>query len=772
MKINSVNIAAFGKLKNKKLDFNSGLNIIYGQNEAGKTTISEFLKMMFYGSTGRSSEISKNTRKKYAPWDNSKMGGSVEFTHNGTNYRLEREFKLSNSADTINLINLDSGVSQSLSGNIEVGLEFFGISAASFEKSVFISNSVAFSQNSDADSEINLKLSNITSSGDEDVSFEKVAENITKPLEKLISKSGRKGIIPELEKNILLLSDKKAEVIRAYDSANAKAEQLKELNLMAEKVNQDKKNYFELIKLKEIYNKKQALLELKGAFSQLEAAQNKITLTNGTIADSNYIKKNKELLTAAQGKQKIIDEKTSEIELLTKELADLDSANFSNEKITELKNSVAAAKADLEKAEAEYAELQLNKNRQKIKKATNKHPKVLLLILGVITAVLGVIILMPINKIIGIAALVLGLALTIISLLKNNKKPDFVAQFNEQIYNCEQKINGLKNNLKSAEELYNNTFINTEAGQKIANSKKEFTLTKREQLLVLKSDYEAIKTELLALLGQYKNPQSISDIPVILEELEENIDFYNQLKIKTDYAAEHLGPKNLNDVLERLNSLPKDIPEILETREQLNEKFKAATDEFTDISAKISTLKSEIKAETFGVKSPEEYENLIKDYSEQLSAYKETTQVADIALAALEEAYAKTRRSFSGKLQNRALEIFAGITKGQYSGIDISKNFDILVTKQDDISARSIDFLSKGSLDQAYFAVRLALAELLGKENGGLPVILDDIFSQYDDVRVTKGFEFLKNYAQNSQVIFFTCHKVLTEQTDANIIEI
>ncbi|MBQ6816186.1 MAG: AAA family ATPase, partial [Clostridia bacterium] len=151
MKINSVNIAAFGKLKNKKLDFNSGLNIIYGQNEAGKTTISEFLKMMFYGSTGRSSEISKNTRKKYAPWDNSKMGGSVEFTHNGTNYRLEREFKLSNSADVINLINLDSGVSQSLSGNVEVGLEFFGISAASFEKSVFISNGVAFSQNSDAD---------------------------------------------------------------------------------------------------------------------------------------------------------------------------------------------------------------------------------------------------------------------------------------------------------------------------------------------------------------------------------------------------------------------------------------------------------------------------------------------------------------------------------------------------------------------------------------------------------------------------------------------
>ena len=95
-----------------------------------------------------------------------------------------------------------------------------------------------------------------------------------------------------------------------------------------------------------------------------------------------------------------------------------------------------------------------------------------------------------------------------------------------------------------------------------------------------------------------------------------------------------------------------------------------------------------------------------------------------------------------------------------------------MVTKQDDISARSIDFLSKGSLDQAYFAVRLALAELLGKENGGLPVILDDIFSQYDDVRVTEGFEFLKNYAENSQVIFFTCHKALTNQTGANIIEI
>ena len=78
-------------------------------------------------------------------------------------------------------------------------------------------------------------------------------------------------------------------------------------------------------------------------------------------------------------------------------------------------------------------------------------------------------------------------------------------------------------------------------------------------------------------------------------------------------------------------------------------------------------------------------------------------------------------------------------------------------------------------MHQAYFSLRLALSELMGKEAGGLPIILDDAFSQYDDTRLLKALEFLYNYSENEQVIFFTCHndcKSAAQNIGANIINL
>ena len=136
MKINSLYISAFGGIKNLKLDFANGFNIIYGDNEQGKTTIMSFIKMIFYGSERASAQISKNIRKKYTPWDGSAMAGSIDFEHNGKKYRLEKEFRSSNSTDKATLCDLDFGTRQAVSSDI--GTKFFGLSSAAFERSVFI----------------------------------------------------------------------------------------------------------------------------------------------------------------------------------------------------------------------------------------------------------------------------------------------------------------------------------------------------------------------------------------------------------------------------------------------------------------------------------------------------------------------------------------------------------------------------------------------------------------------------------------------------------
>ena len=137
MKINSVHLASFGKFKNYTLNFSDGFNVIFGENEKGKTTIMAFIRMMFYGTSGKSSDTAKNLRKKYMPFDSDLMAGSIDFEHKGVSYTLERVFKASNAADKLKLINHNTGEINSTSGKTDIGSAFFGLSDSAFEKSVY-----------------------------------------------------------------------------------------------------------------------------------------------------------------------------------------------------------------------------------------------------------------------------------------------------------------------------------------------------------------------------------------------------------------------------------------------------------------------------------------------------------------------------------------------------------------------------------------------------------------------------------------------------------
>ena len=57
MKINNLKINGFGKIENKEINLSENINLIYGKNEAGKTTLLKFIAGMFYG-------VSKNKNGK------------------------------------------------------------------------------------------------------------------------------------------------------------------------------------------------------------------------------------------------------------------------------------------------------------------------------------------------------------------------------------------------------------------------------------------------------------------------------------------------------------------------------------------------------------------------------------------------------------------------------------------------------------------------------------------------------------------------------------
>ncbi|MBE7062590.1 MAG: chromosome segregation protein SMC, partial [Ruminococcaceae bacterium] len=77
MKIHSLRLTSFGKFKNKTIALSDGINLIYGKNEAGKSTVMAFIKAMLYGFNGRGAD---GDRKRYIPWDGGGLSGEMEVT--------------------------------------------------------------------------------------------------------------------------------------------------------------------------------------------------------------------------------------------------------------------------------------------------------------------------------------------------------------------------------------------------------------------------------------------------------------------------------------------------------------------------------------------------------------------------------------------------------------------------------------------------------------------------------------------------------------------
>ena len=93
MKIRSLFVESFGKLKNQRIDFSTGINVITGENESGKSSLARFIRFMLYGFTSpRNSSVAQNDKKKYTPWDESVCKGEMSVsTESGTDYTLRRE---------------------------------------------------------------------------------------------------------------------------------------------------------------------------------------------------------------------------------------------------------------------------------------------------------------------------------------------------------------------------------------------------------------------------------------------------------------------------------------------------------------------------------------------------------------------------------------------------------------------------------------------------------------------------------------------------------
>ncbi|MFB4315128.1 AAA family ATPase [Actinomadura sp. 21ATH] len=136
-------------------------------------------------------------------------------------------------------------------------------------------------------------------------------------------------------------------------------------------------------------------------------------------------------------------------------------------------------------------------------------------------------------------------------------------------------------------------------------------------------------------------------------------------------------------------------------------------------------------------------------------------EAARIAILACMEEY---RSSDQEPVLARAAEVFARLTGGSYSGLEMSDE------ERPSIRARSSAgrllapaALSEGTRDQLYLALRLATLERHAVAGNALPVVVDDLFMTFDEGRTEAALRVLDSMADRFQVIVFTHHEHVAE---------
>lgn len=174
-------IESFGKIKDMEITLSSRLNVIYGKNESGKSTICAFIRAMLYGvDTERRRGVRGNMRKRYTPLDGSIMSGVLETE----NYIITRTFGASAKFDTCRAVNRHTG---EVIDADKIGYTVMGMNEACF-CSTFYMNS--FDSYPSAEEELLEKLSGASGENGEVVSYDRVCAELDNMARPYVKRSG------------------------------------------------------------------------------------------------------------------------------------------------------------------------------------------------------------------------------------------------------------------------------------------------------------------------------------------------------------------------------------------------------------------------------------------------------------------------------------------------------------------------------------------------------------------------------------------------------
>ena len=503
MKIHKLKINAYGKLKDKEIQFKDHINVVYGKNEAGKSTILTFIVNMLYGISKNKNGKNYSDFEKYKPWDAEEFSGKLEYELNNHEiFEVFRDFKKKN-PQIFNEKKED--ISKQFNIDKSKGNEFF-YEQTKMDEKLFLSTIVVNQEQVKLEkSEQNIliqKIANLVGTGEDNVSFKRAIDRINRrQLEEIGTERSREKPLNKLLRENQNLEEEK---IKLEKYKNTKYE-----------IEENKKNQLEKSSNLEI--ELEYLNQIKNIYEKEKIENEKIKI-----------------------KEKIENENEQKINLNKKEIIDIENGN----------------KKIFEKNNEKINKLIKNKNKLKNKLT------IIFVILILINILQFIFIKNIIFKYIFLLTLPMDLIFSIL-LLKNKKNKIKILE--KENKNEEEKINNEKNNYLNENKILEKN--NDELKNEINKLKNNLNEKINQEIEKIKNNYlnkikntEIIKTNNLNEINQEieKKQKELNMINIKLHELDfdkENVEIKvdNLMEIEEKIVNNNEKIVNLKDLEKSMN---------------------------------------------------------------------------------------------------------------------------------------------------------------------------------------------------------------------------
>ena len=503
MKIHKLKINAYGKLKDKEIQFKDHINVVYGKNEAGKSTILTFIVNMLYGISKNKNGKNYSDFEKYKPWDAEEFSGKLEYELNNHEiFEVFRDFKKKN-PQIFNEKKED--ISKQFNIDKSKGNEFF-YEQTKMDEKLFLSTIVVNQEQVKLEkSEQNIliqKIANLVGTGEDNVSFKRAIDRINRrQLEEIGTERSREKPLNKLLRENQNLEEEK---IKLEKYKNTKYE-----------IEENKKNQLEKSSNLEI--ELEYLNQIKNIYEKEKIENEKIKI-----------------------KEKIENENEQKINLNKKEILDIENGN----------------KKIFEKNNEKINKLIKNKNKLKNKLT------IIFVILILINILQFIFIKNIIFKYIFLLTLPMDLIFSIL-LLKNKKNKIKILE--KENKNEEEKINNEKNNYLNENKILEKN--NDELKNEINKLKNNLNEKINQEIEKIKNNYlnkikntEIIKTNNLNEINQEieKKQKELNMINIKLHELDfdkENVEIKvdNLMEIEEKIVNNNEKIVNLKDLEKSMN---------------------------------------------------------------------------------------------------------------------------------------------------------------------------------------------------------------------------